>query len=409
MPSRTTAQRYMNGSITIGQQLKEMSDDVMQDTLYNDIQTRKCYLYDIYHDNRPNACFGIDGYDEDDCMKYPVECKFIVKTYKSVVKDDPEYHIMFSPEEWNTQSCVPDWWKFDNTKINYEQLGIRFPIGLYIDIPDDRGIYNRWLIVYDEPANQFPKFGVLRCNHKLQWVTNSRNIRYVREQWCVEKTQNSYNSGIYTYQKFTVEENQGKIWLPWNYISAELYYNQRIVLSMPIAEPLTWKISKVENTIPRGVQYITLYQDRFNQHTDKIWRPDDEDNPLPGQYTMLADYYELPDSPIANIDDIQPADLSLKLTCGSNQIYIGGSKVITVGCFNGDNDITSDITCTWSYTIDDVDVSSLIRETAQDEHNKIKITFVGDEDYVFKTLVVKCVASCSDGDAEANLQLGIIL
>ena len=86
MPSRTTAQRYMNGSITIGQQLKEMSDDVMQDTLYNDIQTRKCYLYDIYHDNRPNACFGIDGYDEDDCMKYPVECKFIVKTYSLSLK-----------------------------------------------------------------------------------------------------------------------------------------------------------------------------------------------------------------------------------------------------------------------------------------------------------------------------------
>lgn len=188
--------RYMNGGLTNGQELKVMSDYVMQETMDNDIQTRRCYLYDIYHDNRPDACYDIDGYDDDDCEKHAVDCKFIVKTYKSVSKDDPEFHIMFAPDEWNSHSCVPSWWSTLDSPINYRELDIRFPIGLYIDIPDDRGIYNRWLIVYDEVGNQFVKFGVLRCNHRLQWITEKKNARYVREQWCVEKTQNSSNRRV---------------------------------------------------------------------------------------------------------------------------------------------------------------------------------------------------------------------
>lgn len=408
MPSRDVAQRYMNSTFTIGEHLKQMSDDVMQDTFYNDIQTRRCYLYDIYHDNRPALCADIDGHDDDDCTKKAVDCKFIVKTYKSVAKDDPEYHIEFMPDDWNNRSCVPTWWEDEDSVMQYRELGVRFPIGLYIDIPDDRGVYNRWLIVYDEVSNQFPKFGVLRCNHRLQWVTNRKDTRYIREQWCVEKTQNSYNSGIYTYDKFTVEENQGKLWLPWNYISAELYYNQRVILSMPIDEPLTWQISKIENTIPRGIQYITLYQDRFNQHTDKIWYPKDTGNPLPGQYTMLADYYEVPDVPVVDNND-KHKDVGMTLTCGATQIYIGGSKVITAACMNNNIDITGDATYSWSYTIDGNDVSSLIKETTMDKSNKIKITFIGDEEYVYKQLVVKCVATFDDGTTESELTIGVIL
>ena len=198
---------------------------------------------------------------------------------------------------------------------------------------------------------------------------------------------------MYSYDKFTVEENQGKLWLPWNYISAELYYNQRVILSMPIDEPLTWQISKIENTIPRGIQYVTLYQDRFNQHTDKTWYPTDEDNPLPGQYTMLADYYKLPESPTIEDKPLTPSDISMELTCGSTRMYVGGSKLFTAICKEDDVDVNDDMTFEWSYFVDGVDAASLIKETAQQENNKMKITFTGDEEYANKTLVVKCVAT----------------
>ena len=111
---------------TVGQQLKQMSDDVMQQTWDNDIQSKKCYIYDYYHDDQ----FSEMNYGYDPSLsktKIPVNLKFIVKAYKSAAKDDPEYHIMFEPDVWNSMSCKPDWFVRD-----YQRLGIDFPIGLTI-------------------------------------------------------------------------------------------------------------------------------------------------------------------------------------------------------------------------------------------------------------------------------------
>ena len=47
-----------------------------------------------------------------------------------------------------------------------------------------------------------------------------------------------------------------KVWIPMNPFTERLSYlngegkNQRIVLSAPIAKPLVWQVSKVENTKP---------------------------------------------------------------------------------------------------------------------------------------------------------------
>lgn len=200
------------------------------------------------------------------------------------------------------------------------------------------------------------------------------------------------------------------MWLPWNYTSAELYYNQRVILSMPIDEPLTWQISKIENTVPRGIQYVTLYQDRFNQHTDKTWRPDEEGNPLPGQYTMLADYYKMPESPTIEDNTSVETNISMELKCGSTRMYVGGSKVITAICSDEDNDISETMTYEWSYFVDGEDVVDIVQETEQSANNKIKITFVGDEEYANKTLVVTCTATDDAGNSVSKeLQLGIVL
>ena len=172
---------------TIGQQLKIMSDEVVQETFDNDVQTRQCYIYDYYHDDQPEKEYGYNPSLSK--TKIPVKLKFIVKTYKSLAKDDPEYHIMFEPDVWNSMSCKPDWFE-----QNYERLGIEFPIGFYCDIPDDRGVYHKWIIMYSEVANQFPKFGVLRCNYEFKWVENDGVYRHKRKVWGVDRTQNSYTS-----------------------------------------------------------------------------------------------------------------------------------------------------------------------------------------------------------------------
>lgn len=172
---------------TVGQQLKVMSDEVMQETFDNDVQTRQCYIYDHYHDDQSDMEYGYNPALSK--TKIPVKLKFIVKTYKSMSKDDPEYHIMFEPDVWNSMSCKPNWFV-----KNYQKFGVEFPIGLFVDIPDGRGIYHRWLVMYLEVANQFVKCGVLRCNYQFKWIENDGVYRHKRQMWGVNSSQNSYTS-----------------------------------------------------------------------------------------------------------------------------------------------------------------------------------------------------------------------
>ena len=188
MPSFEDMQRLYQNVGSHGQQLKVMSDEIMQQTFDTDIGTKQCYIYDYLHDDQSDE--GLGGYDPAlSKTKFPVKLKFIVKSYKSMAKDDPEYHIMFEPDVWNSMSCKPDWF------INeYQRLGIEFPIGLYCDIPDDRGVYQKWIVTYKEEANQFPKFGIIKCNYLFTWVKDDGVNRYKRKMWGTERTQNSYTS-----------------------------------------------------------------------------------------------------------------------------------------------------------------------------------------------------------------------
>ena len=184
-------QRIHQNVGTHGQQLKVMADMVMQETFDRDLQTRLCYIYDYYHDDQFDE--GLSGYDPSlSKTKIPVKLKFIVKEYKSDAKDDPVNHIMFEPNFWNNLDLSTDerfqWFK------QYFKLCVRFPLGLYVDLTDDRGIYQKYLICYDEPANQFPKFGVVRCNYMFTWIKDDGVNRYKRRMYGVERTQNSYTS-----------------------------------------------------------------------------------------------------------------------------------------------------------------------------------------------------------------------
>ena len=68
--------------------------------------------------------------------------------------------------------------------INDAVAGKDFEEGdtLYVDIPDDRGIYHRWIVMYLEVANQFVKCGVLRCNYRFTWIEDDGIYRHKRNQ-----------------------------------------------------------------------------------------------------------------------------------------------------------------------------------------------------------------------------------
>lgn len=128
----------------MGDALKKQSDMIMDKTFKNDIAYRVCY---------------IEG--------KPVDAKYIVHTYYTISKDAVDYHLQFRP-------------------------GVHYPIGTYIDVPDDVGEYHTWLIVARSDEPQFVKYNILKCNWTFKWMDGD----IVRECLGVLRSRNSYNSGL---------------------------------------------------------------------------------------------------------------------------------------------------------------------------------------------------------------------
>lgn len=392
MPSLQTARRVANaknnGAKTIGQIYKEQSDWAMEQTWWNDPQSKVAYIYDYFHDDQPEIK---DHMTYENTTKTRIDIKFIVKSYQSMDKDQVDYYIQFRPNE-----------KFDFTEKDelyyyekdfHKKYGADYPIGMMIDIPDDRGIYHKWLICRDEPANQFPKFLILPLNYRLYWIEQDGDKRYKRNMWCAIRMQSSYTSGSYVDKVFSRPDNQTKLWFSMNSITEKFWYsddndkNMRLIVSAPIKEPVTWRITKCENAQPLGIQKLTLYQDRFNEHTDYV-------NLETGE--MYANYF---DSEIAPTDPdtptTPPSSITARIAASTSTIKVGGSyKNLTVNLFNDSNeDITTeyaDAIFIWTCSIDDEDWTDRVTWRAGTEYNQKKVKFPNDTSVIGKILSVKC-------------------
>ena len=133
MPSFREAKRIYGSNLTIGQQLKQMSDMAMEETWDNNIQSKVCYIYDYYHDDQPDKK---DHMTYERTTKTRIDAKFIVKSYQSIDKDQVDYYIQFKPSQ-------PVEFTKNDQLYYYEQdfrrkYGAEFPTGLYCDIPDGK-------------------------------------------------------------------------------------------------------------------------------------------------------------------------------------------------------------------------------------------------------------------------------
>ena len=150
-------------SDTIGQQIKEVSNMVINETFSNTTTYRKGMIYDC----------NMNKLKE-------IEFKFQkTKTY-TIEKDQVEYFVTFRP------GVNPEV-DFDNSKDQKHRLGY------YIDILDDNtNNYDKWLIV-GKDTSEFDKYNVLKCNWLFEWLDEDRVYR--KCLGCV-RDRNSYNSGI---------------------------------------------------------------------------------------------------------------------------------------------------------------------------------------------------------------------
>ena len=176
-------------------------------------------------------------------------------------------------------------------------------------------------------------------------------------------------------------ENQDQIWLPRNPISNQLFYDDRFIISDLIPEPIVWKISKVENIHPFGINKLTLAQEKFNYDTDYV-------NFDTGE--MYASYYNQPLAPDKN-------DLSLEFV-GENSIKVRGLKR-TIKIHNYDSDIHE---IEWTMTIDDAPADNLVDLDYVDDET-VSIYFNGNESYIGSILTIKA----KSGQAESQIDVKI--
>ena len=388
---------------TIGQILKQQSDDIMEQTFENDIASKTCYIYDHFHDDFFTDEYGItrslaEGMTYENTNKTKIDAKFIVKSYQSMDKDQVEYYLMFRPSQPVRFNEGDDLYYYE-TDFR-KRYSATFPIGLWVDLPDDKGVYHKWLICRNEPANQFPKYLILPANYELMWVEKNNEKRIKRRMWCVLRQQMSYTSGVYIDRVFGHTDNQNKLILPMNSITEKFWYtdddskNMRVIVSALMENPTVWKITKCESASPLGLQKLTLYTNFFNEHTDYV-------NLETGE--MYANYF---DSEIA--PTTPPSSITARISASTSTIKVGGSyKNLTVNLFNDSNeDITTeyaDATFTWTCFIDNEDWTDKVTWRAGTEYNQKKVKFPNDTSVIGKILSVKCEITNDDLSIESEI------
>jgi hypothetical protein len=394
---------------TLGEKLKSDSDMLMEYTFDRDPQSKVCYIYDYFHDDQLQLK---DHMTYENTTKTRIDAKFIIKSYQSIDKDQVEYYLQFRPSQ-KTEFNEGDELYYFETDYR-RKYGNNDFAGLYVDIPDDRGIYRKWMIISKEIANQFPKYLILPINYNLMWIEDNGQERIKRKMWCVLRSQSSYNSGLWTSYSTTTVENQDKGWLPLNSITEKIWYkgesnnNMRVLLGSLTEHPTAWTISKVENSSPLGIQKLTFYQDVFSEYTDYV-------NLETGE--MYADYY-ITDS---SLTPTNPSDSTIpittnysKITASTSTIKIAGSyKTLTAKIYdNSDTEITdnySSANFNWTCSVDDEDLTDTVTWLSNVNYNQIKIKSTDDRNYLGKTLNIKCVVTNGNEIIETTAQFELIV
>lgn len=401
MPSLQTARRVANaknnGAKTIGQIYKEQSDWAMEQTWDNDEQSKLCYIYDWKHDDSPNMNIGMTY---ENTTKTPIDAKILVSKYGSIDKDSPTLQCQFKPSQKEYFTEEDDLFYMEEYRKKY-QLDDIF-VGMYLDVPDKKGVYHRHLICMKDVEQNFQKYFLLPCDYLLQWVQTKADKRYRRSMWCVLKSQSSYNSGIWVDNVTASQQNQELLFIPTNEVSDTIYYvsesdenNQRLIVDVPNYSienwtPNTWVVSKVERVNVRGRTKLTLYQKPFNSNTDYIEK--DENGIITG---LWANYFDGTAPTDPSIPTTPPSSITARISASTSTIKVGGSyKNLTVNLFNDSNeDITTeytDATFTWTCSVDDEDWTDKVTWRAGTEYNQKKVKFPNNTSVIGKILSVKC-------------------
>ena len=376
---------------TTGQRHSYEAQDIIEHTWYDDPASMVAYFYDYYHDDEKDKNTHL--HPECSKSKIPVDIKYIINAYQSLSKDTVDYRIMFKP----SYKCNIPYYK----ESFEETCHCEYPLGMYLDIKDQDGIWRKWLVVAE--ANKyngdFPNWSILPCTYRYCWVHDGKKYR----MWGAPRSQNSYNYGEWAEYKTSVQENQTKFVVPYNKETATLFHNMRLIYSPQIETPICWRITKVEGINPFGLMNITLYQDMFNPHTDVIEK-DDKGNWIAAWADLLKEDNLPNEKPIIPAPTATGNYAEITYAGSEPHIKVNGSyKKITLTYYDVDESDTDQTPGEWSYLMDDIDVSDLVKVLETDSPNSIKVKFLGGEEFLGRVLTIKNVRN--DIIAELKLQI----
>ena len=156
----------LDGKKTIGQIHKDQSDMIMEKTWWNDISSRVGYFFDYAHDKHVKQ---LNDFKTIEDYMIPMDIKYLANSSQTYSKDNVTYHLQLRPSQ---DSNVIPYYK----ECFEDRYGAMFPCGLYVLIEDNKGRFNRWLVVATANYNdaQFSTFELLRCDKVINYISDGK-------------------------------------------------------------------------------------------------------------------------------------------------------------------------------------------------------------------------------------------
>lgn len=304
--------RRMHGSPTLGTKVLRDSNIYMNHLFTRDVNYKRGFLYD------------------ENCEKLEqVDYKYQYHTDYTIAKDRVEFYAQFRP--------------YFHPEIKYAKGDGVERFGFYLDVPNDVGIVDKWLICGRNDTISFARYNILKCNWTFNWIIDGEIFHALG---CL-RNRNNYNSGVWSDGFVTSVENEALFIVPTNQITKTIDYDARFMLSDNEIHPRVYAVSKLEDTFPAGLTKVTLVQEHYDPAAD---------NPK----LKICGYYKNAITPIEPPRKHWNAVLVVQGTVP--RLHKAGSMRTVTAIIKDDNGNTiTDIVPEWSFKLngESVDVSEL--------------------------------------------------
>ena len=163
-----------------GKAHEAQSDMVIDATWGRNGSDKVAYIYDYFHDDQPDIAIGMT-YSQY-TTKTKIDIRYNLTTKAQLAKDQNESHIMFRP---SVERKLSNTWPLDYYPTSFGK-NAEFPVGCYIDIPDNRNVYRKWLICDRTFSESYVYYLILPCNYYYTWVKDDKTYG----MWGVARVQN---------------------------------------------------------------------------------------------------------------------------------------------------------------------------------------------------------------------------